>query len=588
MKILNRIRSTFESLRMSIRRFPITVIISTVLALSLIYLNETDITGPALENMVRLNMVLGMGIVLSLCFGLSIEKFFSKNRITSIVIYLGGGLMLALYHRFFLQEVNSLTASRYSGFLIFLLLAFLYIPRLRENEDYEYYILDIYHGFAITVSYALVLYIGLSAIFLTIDQLFDANIPGKLYYYIFLTISLVFSVPLFLANLPPMGAKYRNFEYNKALRVLLTFIVIPLISIYSIILYVYFAKILVSREWPKGLVSHLVIWYSTLSVGVIFLLNPIIDTNRVAKSFKVIFPKAILPILLMMFISIFQRVSQYGVTENRYYIIALGLWVLTIMLYFIIQKNLKNTFITISLSLVVLISVLGPVSSFSISKYSQNKRLENILSRNNMIVGGSIVPNADISQGDQREVSNILTYFNQNHKLSDIRLLPETFDFDNMEGLMGFNYNPYSLDINQRGSYFYYGTSLDSPIDVRNFDYYLSMNSWDEKPRELEDFSVEYKGISKSLVVRKAGEIVLEQDMETLVKEISKIEGADFNIKKNFLSVEDMTFETSYMGASGGVEFKIIFLSANGRLDEENDIILEGADFILLIGEDRT
>lgn len=585
MKILDRIKSTFLSIRKSIKRFPITILISAALALSLIYLNEIDADTDILDKLIRLNMTLGLGMLLSLCIGLFIEITFNKNRLISTLLYLGGGAFLLFYHNFYLQNLNTVSSSRYFGLVIFLILAFLYIPRLREREGYEYYILDVYYGFALTVTYALVLFIGLSAIFLTIDQLFDAKIPGKLYYYIFLILSLIFAVSLFLANLPPVGEKYRDSQYNKSLRVLLTFIVIPLISVYSAILYVYFAKILLTREWPKGLVSHLVIWYSTVSVGVIFLLNPIINLNKAAKAFKKIFPKAVLPILLMMFISIFQRIFQYGITENRYYIVALGFWVLGIMIYFFSKKDLNNTLIPISLSLVVLASVFGPFSSFAISKYSQNKRLEKILIGNNMLANGAIIPNTDVSQEHKREISNIINYFIQNHKLEDIKLLPKGFQLENMEDLMGFKHNPYDLIPYEKNRYFYYATDLDGPMDVKDFHYYLNMNSWDEKPKIIGDLSISYNGDEDMLLISRSGGETFQLDLKEYIEEIFKKEDSGTDIKRNFLDTEDMTFEFLYTDLDKNIRFKIIFLNVNGRMEGDNNIVLEGVNLILLVGE---
>ncbi|MCK9444176.1 MAG: DUF4153 domain-containing protein [Tissierellaceae bacterium] len=585
MKILRRIKSTFLSIRKSIKRFPITVLISTVLALSLIYLNEVEVDVDTLDKLIRLNMVLGLSILLSLCIGLFVEITFSHNRLISTMLYLGGGAFLVFYYNFYLQNLNTAAVSRYFGLVIFFILAFLYIPRLREKDDYEYYILDVYYGFALTVTYALVLFIGLSAIFLTINQLFEVEIPGKLYYYIFLILSLVFAVSLFLANLPSVEEKYKNAQYNKSLRVLLTFIVIPLISIYSAILYVYFAKILLIREWPKGLVSHLVIWYSTVSVGVIFLLNPIINSNKVANTFKKIFPKAVLPILLMMFISIFQRIFQYGITENRYYIVVLGFWVLGIMIYFSAKRNYNNAIIPISLSLLVLVSVFGPFSSFAISKYSQNKRLQEILVRNSMLVNGTIIPNADVSQEHKKEISNIINYFSQNHELGDIKILPDGFAVDDMENVMGFKYIPYNLDPYERDRYFYFATNSQEPIDINDFQYYLNMNSWDEELKEIGGYTISYNREKSILTVRGNGEEILQQDLRVFVKEIYAKENMGIDIKKNFLDMEDMTFEFSYIDSAKVIKFKIIFLSVNGRVEGDNNIMLEGVDYILLMGK---
>lgn len=71
-----------------------------------------------------------------------------------------------------------------------------------------------------------------------------------------------------------------------------------------------------------------------------------------------ILPKVILPLLLLMFFSIGIRIKAYGVTENRYYVIALSLWVFGVMIYFSLVKKFKNILLPVTLSIIIFISVL--------------------------------------------------------------------------------------------------------------------------------------------------------------------------------------------------------------------------------------
>ena len=86
----------------------------------------------------------------------------------------------------------------------------------------------------------------------------------------------------------------------------------------------------------------------------------------------------------MMFVSMGIRINAYGITENRYFAFVVRIWVLGIMIYFSLKKRLTNIVIPISLSIVIFLSIFGPLSSFSVSKFSQNNRLKNILERNEM------------------------------------------------------------------------------------------------------------------------------------------------------------------------------------------------------------
>ena len=159
---------------------------------------------------------------------------------------------------------------------MFLYLAFAYIPWISNKKNYEFYIIEVFSDLFLTIIYSLVLYLGIAAIFFTINQLFNANIVGKYFYYVFLIIAGVFAPSLFLSRIPEVDEKFEGYEYPKSLKVLLLYIVIPLLTIYSTILYAYFLKIIVTRTWPQGVVSHLVLWYSTFSIAVIFFITPII------------------------------------------------------------------------------------------------------------------------------------------------------------------------------------------------------------------------------------------------------------------------------------------------------------------------
>ena len=110
------------------------------------------------------------------------------------------------------------------------------------------------------------------------------------------------------------------------------------------------------------------------------------------------------------------------------------------MLYFTFSKKLNNIIIPISLSIIALNSVFGPLSSFSISKLSQNNRLKSILTRNHMLEDSKILKAPeDISIEDKEEISAILRYFENNHSLENIKKLPEDFEIKDMNSGIWFS-----------------------------------------------------------------------------------------------------------------------------------------------------
>lgn len=584
MRFLNRFKSIFLGIKISLRRFPITIGISTLLTISLIYFNENhhNISTTSQDNLIRFNMVLGMAILLSLCLDLLKENLFKEKKVQTILSYLLGVAVLVLYYIFLLKDFDFVSMTRYVGIMVFLIIAYFYLPVIgNKDKNYEYRVVDIFGNFFETLIYSVVLLFGIFAIFFTIDNLFDIDIKGKYYFYVFLVTFLVFAVSFFLSKQPKDGVSFDEKKYSQSMRILLTYIVIPLISIYTIILYVYFAKILITWEWPKGLVSHLVIWYTAVSIGVIFLISPLIEIDRISRYFKILFPKVVLPILLMMFLSIGQRIYQYGITENRYYILVLGIWISLIMLYFSIKKPLKNIIIPISLSVIVLNSVLGPLSSYSISKYSQNRRLNDILNRNSMLLGGSIVSNPDVSDDDKREISNIINYFDMSHSLDDIKILNDDFETIDMSDVFGFSYQPRIYIIESDRIYFYYITDLTSQaIEIEAYQHFLQQYSWQEEDIIIGDFRIARSMGSNILSLSKDNEVVMTIDTEEAAMERIREFEPVFDNRENQRSPNEMTYEIE----GNDVRVKLIFTNISGNKEDSN-IEIDSIEYILLIND---
>ncbi len=579
MEFINGIKNTILNTRKSFERFPITIIMSTILTLLLIYQVEVsyDIAQEMRENLMRITMTVGLGIMLSLCIGLLNERFIKSNKVR-LGNYIVGSFLLVLYYNLLLKEFNMVAMTRYIGTVVFLVIVFFYALKLKHDNNYEQYVIKVFSGFFITALYSAILFFGLIAILFTIENLFEINFKSNLYLYMFFIVVFIFGVSLFLSKIPGKDEEFKFNEYSKSLKVLLLYIVIPLITAYTIILYAYFIKILITWAWPKGLVSHLVLWYSVISVGVIFLITPILEGNKLAKTFKVFFPKLILPILVMMFMSIWQRIEQYGVTENRYYVVVLGLWVLGIMIYFNFKNPLRNIVIPISLSIVVLLSIFGPLSSYSISKSSQNNRLNKLLEENNLIENGILKSNPNVDSNVQREISNIISYFHSNHDLDDITVFPDDYEIEDTKNLLGFDYNPYLNIIAERDYFNYFINPNGLVIDVEGYEHYVNMSSWNTDAINIgNNIEVRYE-TDHILKVEVVGKDIESIDIEELAEKIHNEVVVEPN--KSMVDKKDMTIDFE----DENIRLRLIFTNLNGSIDiNSKEFQLQNADFILLI-----
>jgi hypothetical protein len=579
----NVFKGILRGIKNSLERFPQTIGISTICVVILIYISEItpETSGDYIETLGRVTMVIALGIPLSLCIKLFFEKQKSYKKISMYASYLVSILLLIFYFYFFLKDMDMVSISRYIGFSLILYLVSIFISYLPNRKDFEIYVVRSFARFFTTVLYSLVLFLGLSAILFTIDQLLGVNVKSELYYYTFLMTTGIFATSFFLAGIPAKDEVLNVSDYSRLLKVLVLYIVMPLISIYTIILYIYFGKIIITRQWPEGLVSHLVLWYSATSAAVLFFISPLLREKTWPKRFMIYFPKAILPLIVMMFISIGIRINAYGVTENRYFVVALGIWVFLIMMYFTTSKKFINIILPVSLAIITTISVFGPFSSYSISKYSQNKRLVKIFNKNNMILDNKVIKaSASVSEDDTRQISSIINYFNNKHNLSDALILPKDFEISEMEKVLGVKY---SGDNYQNDNEYFYFNSLGSsePMDIKGYDYFFDSrnnNNNESKNSKNIPFSINYDYEFSTLKLTQDGKDIYKKDLMEFTNKL--LEKYRTNQQQQNIPVEEMSFEDE----NDKVKIKINFSNISGNKNvSSGELQSKNFEFYILI-----
>lgn len=581
MRLTNIFNNVLTGLYKSLKRFPVTILFSTAVAVTLIVTSELQpIQDTNLRDMLqKLAMTFALGVPLSLCAKLFFERKDGETLYKLIGYYAMGVIVLVLYYFFLLDKLGMVSITRYTAVSLALYMGFLFIPYLLKKENFEMYIVKVLTGFFTTVIYSVVLYLGLAAILFTIDKLLGVHIDSKVYFYTWLFTACVFAPSYFLADIPLRGQEIMRDNYPKLLRILLLYIVMPLLTAYTTILYIYFVKIIVTRQWPVGLVSHLVLWYSVIVIVVLFFITPIMDNNKWASKFMVWSPKVILPILVMMFISMGIRINAYGITENRYYVIVLGLWVAGIMLYFSITKRLWNIVIPVTLSIIALLSVFGPQSSYSVSKLSQNNRFEKILTKNNMLKDGRVqTSSAVITKEDKYEISRIIDYFKDSHSLNDVRYLPQDFKIEDMGKVFGFSYEEYQYS-SPEGHFYYVRNNKDRAIDINGYDFLFDSRSLYNGSGETSDkIDAVYSYESSVIKISSKGSTVYEKDLKIFAKELSQKYGQ--SSREDSIPSEQMTL----VDENDKIQVKFIFINISGsKLASSGDTNIHGIEFYVLV-----
>ena len=403
-------------------RFPLVLLdaaVGSVVAVILI-----DFEGPS-EPTVLFEILLAaiLGIPLLTGFTLFAEKRKWKSG-RAAVLQLIGVLLLVAY-AFTVPSDLAQAPAVYILRLLFiavalhLFVAFAPFTHKGELNGFWHHNKDLLLRLILSFGYSIVLFAGLSLALAALDNLFGMNVPGKRYAELWMIIVGLFNTWFFLAGMPEdLDQLESSSDYPKSVRIFAQYILYPLVLVYLVILYAYMAKILISWDWPQGWVGRLILGFATAGIFSILLLYPVRDRieniwiRRAARWFYVV----MIPLVIMLLLALWRRISEYGITESRYLGFVLAVWLGGIVVYFILSKTKSIKAVPISLCVLALVTCFGPWGAFSMSENSQAARLQELLSRNNILENGRIrTATAAVPQEDIRQISSIIGYLHDYH-----------------------------------------------------------------------------------------------------------------------------------------------------------------------------
>ncbi|GGH13984.1 DUF4153 domain-containing protein [Pedobacter zeae] len=373
-----------------IKRFPLQFIFAVAATIcSCYYIQISDYRYHSEQNEILEGHLLKAIAILNLALTLvlALDLISERNQYQPAkkwLLRLGGILMSAILY-FSLDPVNY-SADLYRIFLFafafHLLVAFAPFIGHEKMNGFWQFNKTLFLRFLTSALYSAVLYAGLAIALVAINGLFNADIRWPTYMTLFAIITAGFSTTFFLAGIP---TDYKLLEqdqsYPKGLKIFAQFVLIPLVTIYLAILLIYELKIAVQWQLPKGLVSSLILGYSVFGILSLLLVYPVKDTegNNWIRLFSRFFYIMLIPLVVLLLLAVWKRVGHYGITESRYILTALALWLTGITIYFLFSKKQNIKVIPISLCIISLLATYGPQSAFSVSKFSQLSRLKTIM-----------------------------------------------------------------------------------------------------------------------------------------------------------------------------------------------------------------
>ena len=569
MKLKEKFKNLFPDMKKGIERFPVTVIFGLILFIVTIFSIEGSYYK--LETWIEYLII---AIPFSATVELIREKYFeNKNRKFFRAINFFGTILFIFvskmfFKNYFAGEIINITAT----ILIFYVLFYL-IPIVYRNENREKYLQSVVGNQIITIGFALVLFLGFSAIIGTVDVLL-VNLSHTLYIHAFVFSASVFGVIFFVSRLKGKDESLENYALPKIVEILICYILIPLILIYTAILYLYFAKIIFTLKMPKGVVSHLVLWYTAFSLFIIIMVTPITFKNKFAKFYKKFFPMISVPLILLALFSINERIFQYGITENRYLVVILVIWLLFNMILYIVKNDVK--WVLISYIFAILIAVFSPFNLVTVSINSQNKRLERLLIKNGIIQNGKITNKNDkVSIKSKNEIMSVIDYFYNNTselKWKKIKILGKTYekpeDFMKVVGANDFWRSYESIDNQEKGVISEISLKMNDGIkmtEAKGYDYLIYdfsvsylLDANETKEFDNENYKVVLK--NKNLMIKN-----IQKNIEVLNIDLNKIATEVYlkikekAKKQNQSYVELPENDLTYLSETKNSKYKIVF-----------------------------
>lgn len=372
-----------------------------------------------------------LGIVLSISITLFSEREKFNFGLKLILQLIGGGV-LAYYFVNMPEEWSVIEIKRAFLYIIALHSLVSFAPFIKSGNLNGFWQFNktIFIHILISVLYTVVLFIGITIAIASINNLFNLKLDSKIYLELFILMLGIFNTWFFLSGVPSNFEELdTQTEYPKGLKIFTQFVLVPLVTTYFVILYMYLGKIIVLWELPNGLVSYLVIGFSFFGILSLLLIYPLqkMESEKWINIYSIWFYKAILPFIALLFLAIGTRISNYGITESRYFILVLACWLASISIYLQINKLQNIKIIPITLFFMAIFTSFGPWGAFEVSKRSQLNRFIIVLEKNNLIKEGKIIkPSKKISLQDQKEIRSLVSYLVVNYGVKSLHnFLPD-------------------------------------------------------------------------------------------------------------------------------------------------------------------
>jgi len=490
-----------------ITRYPVTV----VFLLAATIINGIEINEPG-DRYIKYLITFVVGAFLSAVLQAVFERFYHKATARMSLMSLAALLTIGYYLIILpLPRLSIEIGIRTLVATFALYISFLWVPGIKSRISFNESFMAAFKALFITAFFSGIIFAGISIIFGTIDLLIT-NVNYRTYLH---TANIVFVLfaPMYFLSFTPNYPGERNKDNEeeriklqeetiqkttncpKYLEILISYIIIPLTAVFTIILLIYIVQNIAGKFWTNNLLEPMLVAYS-ITVIIVYILASRLS-NKFAELFRMIFPKVLVLIVIFQVISSFLKIGEEGITFGRYYVILFGIFAAIAGVVFSTLPVRKNGIVAAILIILSIISIVPPVDAFTVSKASQVSMLKRVLVNNNMLDDNVITPNASISEHDKQLIVKSVNYLRTMEYINQITWLEDFNRENNFNVTFGFaEYEQFDKE----NQYINVNLKQNMPIEIAGYDTFIysniTINDNSEGETKISDFVISSKNYS--------------------------------------------------------------------------------------------
>jgi|GEM_PF-744522 len=421
-------------------RFTEAIIWSVILVIVTIIEMEVTTTFPFYEVIAVMWLVLPFLIFKTLLLERLKLPNYWKYVLTASILLLG---VAYFFIRQMTVDDGVMWEIRHLTLWAIALISGLTVSYFPKRENFSTYLIYLASKFFATVFYSAVLWGGLSAVFGSVEALFNVNLGDYFFLELFTAVVGLVSVPVFLGFAPKIDDVMGTEQYSKIWKTVFSFIILPIVTIFSFILLLYVVTSTINSNYYPDvyLISSLAVAFVGLIT--ILVLEPFEKETAHIHFFSKWWPIVLMAIFVGFYFEMIRGIIDYGMTLMSTTYLYLSFWVVACaILHFIRKYPLKmkfgQTLASAMVCTLLFISYVPYINVLSIATYSLNNRFERLLTEYGMVENGEIVHATDPLT--VTEMNTIYTMVQSFYEIgySRIELLPDNYVYTDFETVFGF------------------------------------------------------------------------------------------------------------------------------------------------------